>query len=56
MLFKIAADGVVLLHLTFIAFAAAGALVVLKWPRLAWLHLPCVAWGRRSNSPAGSAR
>jgi hypothetical protein len=41
----LAADIIVLLHLAFILFAAAGGLLVLRWPRLAWLHLPCAAWG-----------
>lgn len=40
-----AADAVVLLHLAFIAFVLAGALLVLRWPRLAWLHLPAALWG-----------
>ena len=39
------ADIIVLLHLGFILFAAAGGLLVLRWPRLAWFHLPCLAWG-----------
>jgi hypothetical protein len=40
-----AADAVVLLHLAFIAFVLLGALLVLRWPRLAWLHLPAALWG-----------
>jgi hypothetical protein len=40
-----AADSIVLLHFTFILFVSAGGLLVLRWPRLAWLHLPCIAWG-----------
>lgn len=39
------ADFVVLLHLFFVLFVMLGGLVVVKWPRLAWLHLPAVAWG-----------
>jgi hypothetical protein len=39
------ADVVVLFHLTFIFFVVAGGLLALKWPRIAWLHLPTVAWG-----------
>lgn len=39
------ADAVLLLHLAFIAFVVAGALLVWRWPRLAWLHLPALAWG-----------
>ena len=40
-----AADLVLLLHLAFIAFALAGALLVLRWRWLAWLQLPAAAWG-----------
>lgn len=39
------ADTVVLLHLAFIAFAVLGGLLVLRWHRAAWLHLPALAWG-----------
>jgi hypothetical protein len=39
------ADLVVLLHLAFVAFVVAGGLLALRWPRLAWLHLPASAWG-----------
>lgn len=42
---RILADAVLVLHLAFIGFAMLGGLAVLRWPRLAWLHLPCVAWG-----------
>lgn len=36
---------VVLLHFAFILFVVLGGLLVLRWPRLAWLHLPAAAWG-----------
>jgi hypothetical protein len=39
------ADLVLLAHAGFVAFVVLGGLVVLRWPRLAWLHLPAVAWG-----------
>lgn len=45
MLARVAADLVVLLHFGFIMFVLAGGLLVLRHPRLAWLHLPAVAWG-----------
>ncbi|MGF1546668.1 MAG: DUF2784 domain-containing protein [Thiotrichales bacterium] len=45
MLYRLLADGVLVLHLAFIVFAVLGALAVLRWPRLIWLHLPAVAWG-----------
>lgn len=45
MSYRIAADAVLLLHLAFILFVVTGGLLVLKWPRLALVHLPAVAWG-----------
>ncbi|MFI8744640.1 DUF2784 domain-containing protein [Pseudomonas sp. NPDC077186] len=45
MLLRLAADALVLLHLAFILFVLGGGLLLLRWPRLAWLHLPAVAWG-----------
>lgn len=39
------ADLVVLLHLAFILFVMLGGLLVLRWRRLMWLHLPVVVWG-----------
>ncbi|HEX6202374.1 MAG TPA: DUF2784 domain-containing protein [Thermoanaerobaculia bacterium] len=43
--YRLAADAVLLLHGLFVAFVVLGGLLVLRWPRLAWLHLPCAAWG-----------
>lgn len=45
MWYRLGADFVLLIHLAFVLFVVAGGLLVLKWPRLAWLHLPAVAWG-----------
>lgn len=42
---RIAADAVLILHLAFIAFVVLGGSLVLRWPRLAWVHLPAVVWG-----------
>ena len=42
---RIAADAVFLIHFAFVLFVAGGALLVLRRPRLAWLHLPAAAWG-----------
>ncbi|MGA7982467.1 MAG: DUF2784 domain-containing protein [Chromatiaceae bacterium] len=41
----LAADLLVLLHAAFILFVALGGLLVLRWPRLAWLHVPAALWG-----------
>jgi hypothetical protein len=43
--YRLLADAVLILHLGFIAFVVLGGLMVLRWPRIAWLHLPAVAWG-----------
>lgn len=45
MLLKIAADIIVLVHLMFIIFVVTGGLFVLKWPKIAWLHIPAAIWG-----------
>lgn len=45
MLYRIAADGLVLFHLLFILFVLFGGLLLLKWRHLAWWHLPAAAWG-----------
>ena len=41
---RLLADAIVVLHLAFIVFALGGGALVLRWPRVAWLHLPAVAW------------
>jgi hypothetical protein len=45
MLFSGLADLVVLLHALFILFVVGGGFLVLRWPRLARLHLPAALWG-----------
>lgn len=45
MLYRALADATVVLHLAFVAFVVLGGLLVLRWPRLAVLHLPAAAWG-----------
>ncbi len=39
------ADAVLLLHALFVVFVVFGVLAVVRWPRLAWLHIPCLFWG-----------
>jgi hypothetical protein len=45
MLYRAAADAVLLLHLAFVVFVVLGGFLVLRWRKLAWVHLPAVAWG-----------
>jgi Protein of Unknown function (DUF2784) len=41
---RIAADGLLVLHALFIAFAVTGGFLALRWRWMPWLHLPCMAW------------
>lgn len=41
---RILADALLVLHGLFILFVLLGGALVWRWPRLAWLHLPAVAW------------
>lgn len=45
MSFRLLADLTVLVHLAFIVFVMLGGLLLLRWPRLIWVHVPAVAWG-----------
>ena len=39
------ADMVVLFHAAFVVFVVLGGVATLRWPRLAWCHLPAALWG-----------
>ena len=45
MLYRLLADVVLLGHLAFVAFVVLGGSLVLRWPKLAWVHLPVAFWG-----------
>ncbi len=53
--FRVLADATVVLHLGFVLFVVLGGLIVARWRRVAWVHLPAAAWAHGSSSPAGSA-
>ena len=42
---RVLATAVVVVHMAFVVFVVAGGLFALRWPRLAWLHLPAALWG-----------
>jgi hypothetical protein len=44
-IYSVLADLVVWTHLVFVGFVVLGGLLVMKWPRLIWIHLPAVMWG-----------
>jgi uncharacterized protein DUF2784 len=43
--FRATADLVVAVHAAFVVFVVLGGLLVARWPRLAWVHVPAAAWG-----------
>src|SRR5687768_7374749 len=45
MFFRSAADAVLVIHLAFVLFVVLGGLLVLRWPRLAWVHVPVAVYG-----------
>ena len=45
MIYRLLADVTVVLHLAFVVFVVGGGLLVLRWPRVAWLHVPAALWG-----------
>src|ERR1700682_4783347 len=44
MAYRAAADAILVSHLAFVLFVVFGALLLLRWPRVAWLHIPAVVW------------
>lgn len=42
---RLAADALLLTHLAFVLFVVCGGLLVLRWPKLAWAHVPAAVWG-----------
>jgi hypothetical protein len=45
MVFRILADAIVIFHIAFVLFVVLGGALVARSPRVAWLHVPAVAWG-----------
>jgi hypothetical protein len=39
------ADLIVFAHAAFVAFVTLGGLLVLRWPKVAWAHVPAAVWG-----------
>ena len=45
MLHRWLADAVLVVHLAFVLFVVLGGLLVLRWPKLAWIHIPVALYG-----------
>jgi len=43
--YRFLADVIVMVHVGFVAFVVLGGLLVLRWRRLMWLHIPAAVWG-----------
>ena len=45
MWYRGAADAVLVVHLGFVLFVVLGGLLALRWPRVAWVHVPVALYG-----------
>lgn len=54
MLFRLAADGMIIIHLGFILFVVFGAALAFRWRWVPILHLPAAGWGIFIELTAGS--
>jgi hypothetical protein len=45
MWYRAAADVVLALHFLFVVFVVLGGLLALRWPRIAWIHIPVALYG-----------
>lgn len=44
-MYNIFVDVIVVVHFLFVAFVVAGGLLVIRRPRIAFIHLPAAMWG-----------
>ena len=45
MIHRLLARFIIALHAGYVAFVIFGSVLVLRWPRLLWVHLAAVVWG-----------
>ena len=45
MIFRLFADLTLVAHLCFVLFVVLGGLLALRWPRVAWAHVPVALYG-----------
>lgn len=45
MIYRALADLVLVVHLAFVLFVVLGGLLVLRWPWVAFIHVPAAIWG-----------
>lgn len=44
-MYGVLADLVLGAHFAFVLFVVFGGLLALRWPKMAWLHVPAAVWG-----------
>jgi Protein of Unknown function (DUF2784) len=44
-IYQLLATTVVLTHVAFVLFVILGGLLVPRWPRIVWVHVPAAMWG-----------
>ena len=44
-MYNVLADTIVVTHFLFIVFVICGGLLVIRWPRISFVHLPAAVWG-----------
>ena len=45
MWYRIGADFVLIVHFAFVLFVIFGGLLAIRWPRVAWVHVPVAIYG-----------
>jgi len=45
MIYRLLADVVVILHLSFVVFVVLGGFLLTRWPKLIYAHIPVAVWG-----------
>ena len=45
MIYRLLADGVVVVHGLFVVFVLLGAFLALRWHWIVWIHIPAAIWG-----------
>jgi hypothetical protein len=43
--YRLSADAVLVVHFAFVLFVILGGFIALRWPRLAWVHVPVALYG-----------
>lgn len=42
--YRLLADLIVIVHFAFMLFVVTGGVLALRWPKVAWVHVPAATW------------